>query len=375
MNAQPLATTPSIFRRWFDALRLDEVTWAAAQRGIVRYPRAVILALLGSWSLLAFALWVAVLTGIIGGIVGFFGAAYLAQSYVQGSGSAVGVIGGLLGALSGIGIGFVVVFGDSIIIGGYRLLVSIASGLVLAGLFTGVLMVIEPWLMYFHGYRPPSRREERVVHPVLQDVAAAMGLRDLPQLLISDTRTPGAWTHTRHVVVSKRLLDLPRDQLGGILAHELEHWRSGDVTGLLFVSMCALPLVFSANIIQFVGRKAGGPLVAFFCTLLVWPFLLISRLMIQPVLTMEGRNYEYEADAAAARAGYGPGLLRALEQLRPFEQERSGWEHVLNATHPPMEYRIEALEDELARAERTEHRATVGVASTRIQRSRADTPH
>lgn len=57
-----------------------------------------------------------------------------------------------------------------------------------------------------------------------------------------------------------------------------------------------------------------------------------------------GRDYECEADQNARRAGYGESLREALAHLGEFEGGRSGWEHVIAGTHPPIELRLEALE-------------------------------
>jgi Zn-dependent protease with chaperone function len=348
MNAT--SATPNLFQRLHLSLQLDAIKESpyGLRPQFTRYPRATIMALLGSWSLFAFAIWVAAWAAFIGAIVGFVGTANLAQTYVPGSGSAAGVLGAVLGAVAGFAFGFVVVFGDGIAVASFHVLISLVSGAILASVATAFMITIEPWIMYFHGYRPPSHREERILMPVLRDVARAMRLRHVPQLLIADTTTPGAWTHCRHIVVSKRLLDLPHDELAGILIHELRHWLSGDTAGLLYVSMAGLPITLSINLLSRF-RKAPTPVVALVFTLALWPFLLIPKFFIMPLLAMEGRDKEYKADAAATNAGYGPGLIRALEQLRPFEQARSGWEAVLHATHPPMEYRIEAIEEDLAR--------------------------
>jgi hypothetical protein len=63
-----------------------------------------------------------------------------------------------------------------------------------------------------------------------------------------------------------------------------------------------------------------------------------------PAVASESRRIEYEADAGAAVAGFGPTLHKALERLAPFEGGRSAWEAALSATHPPMELRLEALD-------------------------------
>jgi Zn-dependent protease with chaperone function len=384
VNRQTVITSKQTFpHHVLESLRISELSWRGAQRGLRRYPKVVLVALLGSWSLLALAIWVAVVTAIFGAVIGFFGAANSGQYYAPGSESAVGVVGAFVGALAGFAAGFAAIVGTDIIVGGLRILVSLAAGAVLAAAAAALFILFEPWLMYFHGYRPPSNREELVLNPVLRDVAVHMHLTELPQILICDTHTPGAWTHTRHIVVSKRLLDLPPGQLGGVLAHELQHWLCGDSTGLLFVTMCALPLTLTSNLMAYFA-KVRLPLVALISRLVLWPYLLISKCMVQPILAAEGRGYEYDADLAAVLAGYGRGLYLALEELRPFEQARSGWEQVICATHPPMEYRLEAIEDEfkcqqededqIPPADHLQDAAVIAKASAGVAETESQTP-
>jgi hypothetical protein len=108
------------------------------------------------------------------------------------------------------------------------------------------------------------------------------------------------------------------------------------------------PLTLTNDLSAYLRTKARVPFVGLLCNVALWPYLVITKCMIEPVLAAEGRKYEYAADKAAVNAGYGPGLSRALEQLRPFERARSGWEDVLYAAHPPLEYRLEAIDDLLS---------------------------
>lgn len=320
------------------------VDWNRAALGIRRYPRSILVALISAWTLLAGALWLALLAGIAGAVVG--GALGGNASASFGAGQAGGIVGAVTGFFVGAAAGFVFVYGETVLVAGPRILISLAVGLAFAFLLTLLIIWVEHWLMYFRGYRPPSRRESNTLAPVIQEVQEAMGLTSLPQFLIFDQSSIGAWTQTRHIVISRRLLDQPSDQLAAVIAHELQHWRSGDSIGLLLVTTCGWPLAFTANVILFI-RRVAGKFGGFLTGTLLWPFTVISRFVITPVLALESRRYEYEADAAAVQSGFGLGMLHTLDGLKIFEPARSGWETVVNASHPPTEYRIEAIEEDM----------------------------
>jgi Zn-dependent protease with chaperone function len=342
-GVDPLSGIPSLG----EPVRLDQIQWPAVKVGLSRYPWACFAALLSSWTLLAVALWLAALGALIGGIAGFVGGSHAANQFVAGTGQAGGMLGGLGGMVFGFGVGFIIIYGESLLNGGFQVIIALLLGAAIAAGLTLGSIVYEPWLMWLHGFRRPTRAELRVLHPLADHVGQAMGLPGLPPILIDDIRAPAAWAYARHIVVSKRLLELPTDELGGILAHELHHWRTGDAVGTRFVSMCALPAALSMVIIG-ACRKQGGTFVGFISLLGFWPFAVLTRFLILPVLAWEGRGREYEADAAAVAAGYGPGLMRALDGLRIFEPSRSGWEEALTAAHPPVDFRLEALEEHLA---------------------------
>lgn len=203
--------------------------------------------------------------------------------------------------------------------------------------------------MRLRGYRRPSRRETALLDPIYQDVGRKLGLRDLPALLIADGLDDrGAWAHPRHIVISKERLREPVDRIGGLLAHELHHWSVGDATGGLFVAMCALPCVISANICSIlfcVKAKRTFAIVVVCAAIVLWPFLVLARCAIAPLVGYESRRNEYDADAAAVEAGYGHGLLKMLESNQDLEPALTEWQAVLTKMHPPTEYRIEALQD------------------------------
>ncbi|MFI5287856.1 MAG: hypothetical protein ACHQ4F_16285 [Candidatus Dormibacteria bacterium] len=50
----------------------------------------------------------------------------------------------------------------------------------------------------------------------------------------------------------------------------------------------------------------------------LWPALVLTRFVIQPMVADRSRRCEFEADAAAKRAGYGASLTEALIYLGGF---------------------------------------------------------
>ena len=115
-----------------------------------------------------------------------------------------------------------------------------------------------------------------------------------------------------------------------------------------FVWGCTFPLVVLINLYRFlfsnvdtVQKKHSA-----FGWVLVWPAFVLVRPRSRAA---HGRSYnrrqEYEADAGAIAAGYGPGLASALAKQKDFEIARSGWEEALLKTHPPIEFRLEAIEE------------------------------
>jgi len=206
------------------------------------------------------------------------------------------------------------------------------------------------------GYRSLSRREKERLYPLLQETGRRMGLGVVPELRMSDSEIPGAWTHMRAIVVTRGLLghydasesppqpDLDDIALSAILAHELHHWYIGDAVGMSVVWSCFWPVVILFNAATLLRQRAG--LLGTLGWILLWPMWVTTRLIVAPLMTKKCRKYEYEADARAVSLGddYRLGLRRALDNIGEWERPRTGWEDALAPTHPPIELRLERLE-------------------------------
>jgi Zn-dependent protease with chaperone function len=199
------------------------------------------------------------------------------------------------------------------------------------------------------GARRLSRREQALLLPIVLVCARRLGLANHPPILIDDSPEPTAVAHTRHIVLSRGLLDdfgYDREVIAGVVSHTLVHWRNGDAISATFVRGVALPLYLIYGFAGWVMQKVKHPLVVLLLWLVLWPALLTVRLFIMPVQAADARRAEFRADQGAVLAGYRDGLRRVIARLpRSFEASQNGWSLALSATHPPSELRLERLEE------------------------------
>jgi len=137
------------------------------------------------------------------------------------------------------------------------------AGLAVAFLVWGVLTIIA----YFAGGSVflalgGARRIQKEHHPVLfnvvEEMCLASGLSRMPDLYIIDDAAPNAFATGRGpdsaaVAVTAGLLELlDRDELQGVIAHELAHVRNRDVLYMTMVGVMVGTIVILAEL----GRRA-----------------------------------------------------------------------------------------------------------------------
>ncbi len=345
--------------------RQSSASWTWSDRiayGLASQPWAVAFALLAAWTGLIVALWAAFFGFFLGILiaVGAIAANSVSRDlFNAGAGQAVGAVGIVTGALVGAGGSFVAVYTDVLFSKPWYVIGSVASGFLLGLLIFAIVSALEgDYLRYVRGYRHLVREESRRVAPLLSVVGDRMNLSDTPKLAIANTPIPSAWTHTRHIVLSRGLLDtLTDDELMAVLAHELHHWNRGHAVGLTLVSACGWPIIALYNFAAFLGgyrleeeggvkvRTNFGSIIIWF---IFWPAWVLARLIIGPAAAARTRLHEFEADAATKAIGLGPPLAKALTKLSAFEGGRTGWEAVTSAAHPPTAVRLDRLQPKRA---------------------------
>ncbi|PSQ19839.1 zinc metalloprotease HtpX [Halobacteriales archaeon QS_8_69_26] len=198
----------------------------------------------------------------------------------------------------------------------------------------------------------------------------------MPTVAVADSRVPNAFatgpTQNKSVVcVTTGLLDaLDREELEGVLAHELAHIKNRDMAVITVASLLGTMAFIVVRWGWLLGgrrHRSGGVAVAIAVSIVVW---IVSFVLVRAL----SRYREYAADrGGAAITGNPAGLASALatiddgmdrvpsEDLREQAEMnaffivpiRSGVIGRLFRTHPPTEKRIDrlrALERELEQA-------------------------
>lgn len=225
------------------------------------------------------------------------------------------------------------------------------------------------------GARPATLEEHRYLVHITEAVAIGAGV-PTPKLYVIDSPAPNAFATGRNpehgtIAVSTGLIDLlDRQELEGVIAHEMAHIRNYDI---LLMTLLAATVGAIVILTDMFGRsmrfgrysrgrgrnsnnKGGGAALILLLVLMVIAPLLATLLRFAV-----SRRREYLADASAVYITRNPeGLARALEKLHDYKGEplrvSKGVEHMfftnpvgrlnasnLFATHPPLEERINRL--------------------------------
>ncbi len=206
---------------------------------------------------------------------------------------------------------------------------------------------------------PESGRYQEV-HHMTEKLCRDMNL-EKPRLMVAEMGVPNAFATGRRgagiVVVSTELMQiLERDELEGVIAHELAHLDNRDTVMMVIGSSIGIVVGYAA---MFAVRAMGENNIATF--ILSYVALLAAQFLVQLFILALSRYREYVADEDASQAiGSGEPLARALEKLSQagegresavddnvsamciVNSDRSLMQRIL-ATHPPMEKRIGRL--------------------------------
>jgi heat shock protein HtpX len=252
------------------------------------------------------------------------------------------------------------------------------SGMVTAFLFAAGLNFIMYWtsssmVLRMYGAQVVTPREAPELYEMVDRLRQRAGL-PMPTVAIAPHAQPNAFATGRNpehavVCVTEGIMKLvSREELEGVIAHELAHIKNRD---MLLQTMTATLAGAITNLAQFAfffgGRSddEGGSPVAGIAMLIVAP---IAAMLIQFAIS---RQREFKADAVGAQISGRPlGLARALAKLdaaahripmhvspavAPLAQVNplafsGGGVAKLFSTHPPTGERIARLEALAVRA-------------------------
>lgn len=226
------------------------------------------------------------------------------------------------------------------------------------------------------GAKPADETQYREVHNMLENLAISQGMQK-PKLYIIQETAPNAFAtgrNERHsaVAVTTGLLSLlDRNELEGVLAHELSHIKNKDILiGSMVVVLVGFIAILSDILIRSMlyGKSDRDNKAGFILALIGIVLAILSPLIAKLIQLAISRKREFNADATGAlMTRYPEGLASALRKIdgyaksggQPLRRTSKAMAHMyisnpfgakarvkwnaLWSTHPPMEKRVEAL--------------------------------
>jgi heat shock protein HtpX len=249
------------------------------------------------------------------------------------------------------------------------------QGLVIALVMAGVMNFVAYFFsdkiaLAMHRAQAVTEAEAPQLYATVAELAQRGGM-PMPRLYVIPEMQPNAFAtgrspnHAAVAVTEGLLRTMDREELKGVLAHELAHVQHRDILISSVAATIAGALTTLAHMAGYAAmlgggrdREEGGSAFGGLFFMIVAP---IAATLIQLAIS---RSREFAADAGGARlAGTPQGLASALRKLGaysgrvPMHSARPTTAHMMIAnpfggggmarlfmTHPPMEERISRLE-------------------------------
>jgi heat shock protein HtpX len=262
----------------------------------------------------------------------------------------------------------------------------------LVGAAAAALSLLLSLLAYYQGdsmilaishARPIEHQDDPELFNVVDEMAIAAGI-PMPRVYVIDDSAPNAFATGRdpqHAVVAITTglrTKLTRDELQGVIAHEVAHIRNYDIRLMLLMAVLVGTVVMLADFFWQILRfssprdrrrdrdsgKDGGGLFALVLIIVAVILAVIAPLLAQIIQLAVSRQREYLADATSVEfTRYPQGLANALRKIdadpavlktanrgtahlyianpiKKFEARA----HSAFASHPPIQERIQRLE-------------------------------
>ncbi len=226
----------------------------------------------------------------------------------------------------------------------------------------------DKMVLRMYGARQVGPRESPEFYNIVQQLAANAGL-PMPKVYIMDNPQPNAFATGRNpqnaaVAATTGLLKiLNREEIAGVMAHELAHVKNRDTLTMTITATIAGAIGMLANFALFFGGNRNNPL-GFVGALMLMILAPLAAMLVQMAIS---RTREYAADRAGAEISGQPlALASALEKLQrgagkidnDTAENNPATAHMfivnplhtrttdsLFSTHPATENRIRALQE------------------------------
>jgi heat shock protein HtpX len=251
------------------------------------------------------------------------------------------------------------------------------NGVVYAFIFAGLMNFFAYWfsdkiVLRMYRAKEVSQGEAPELYGIVAELTSKASL-PMPKVYIMENDTPNAFAtgrnpdHAAVAVTTGILKMLSKEELMGVIGHELSHVKNRDILVSTVAATLAGAIAMLSRMAQFgamfgggrsneEGGRGGNILVV----LIVSIFASMAAMLIQMAIS---RSREYMADEGGAHLAHPLSLAKALGKLDMASKRipmkanpstahmfivnplKGGGVLSLFSTHPPMEERIARLEE------------------------------
>jgi len=271
-----------------------------------------------------------------------------------------------------------------ILIGFFGAVLGLYYGSIYFGLIFSIIAGIIYTLLVFNagsnmilsmsGAKPVTKQEYPHLYHTVEGLAVAAGLPKPKCYIIEDSALNAFATgkdpkHASITVTTGLLSKLKRQELEGVIGHEMSHIKNYDIRFMMLVTVLIGVVTFMSDFLlrSFLwgghGRRRDSGSIGIILILIGIVLAILSPLIGYMIRAAISRKREFAADASGAvLTRYPPGLADALEKISgdpdplvdkankatahlfistPF-RKKHGISHIF-ATHPPIHERIKRL--------------------------------
>jgi len=252
---------------------------------------------------------------------------------------------------------------------------AIFYGAVIFGVLINLLSLLwgDKMVLALTGAKEIKKEDLPEVYRLVENLAITAGLSQTPKVYLINSAALNAFATGKSprdsvVVLTTGIIEkLNKEELEGVIAHELSHIKNYDIRVMMIATILAGIIAIMADIflrMSFWGgrdEERGNGL--FF--LIGFILALLAPLFAQLIVLAISRKREFMADASGALLTRNPeGLANALEKIsisniplntspatahlfivNPFKNKKGliSWLGNIFSTHPPIEERIKTL--------------------------------
>ena len=250
-------------------------------------------------------------------------------------------------------------------------------GLILGIIFIIIMMLIgfyggDSLILSMHHAKEVSKKEDPYLVNTIEGLSLAAGI-PVPKIYIIKENSPNAFAtgrdpqHASITVTSGLREIMDRQELEGVIAHEMSHIKNFDIRYMMLVTILAGVVVLLRSFLwggaRSHDRKSGGIGIALILIGLL--LAILSPIVAQLIKLAASRQREYLADVSGTMLTRNPqGLANALKKIRDAKDKivddankatahlfienplrGLGGMNELFSTHPDINSRIKRLEE------------------------------